>query len=141
MSANIESPTQTLGVVDKLQSLASLLSDTATSIREGSLSLESNTPERLKVINAAKDAVDLVKVASDDILDWVPLLAQLAAIRLFVKWKVFQNIPIGGDARISYTDLAGKVGADVALIGTFRLFYNMLMSLPTNLRAGVIIPT
>jgi len=122
MSANIESPTQNQDVADKLQGLASLLSDTATSIREGSLSLESNTPQRLKVVSAAKDAIDLIKAASDDILDWIPLLAQFAAIRLFVKWKVFQNIPIGGDARISYGDLAGKVGADVALIGTFRLF-------------------
>jgi hypothetical protein len=121
MSANIEPPTQKRDVADKLQSLASLLSDTATGIREGSLSLESNTPERLKVISAAKDAVDLIKAASDDVLDWVPLFAQFAAIRLFVKWKVFQSIPIGEDTSISYGDLAEKVGADVALIGTFRL--------------------
>ncbi|KAK3358090.1 O-methyltransferase-domain-containing protein [Lasiosphaeria hispida] len=119
MSANIEPPTQNHDVADKLRSLASLLSDTATSVREGSLSLESNTPERLKIISAAKDAVDLIKAASDDIVDWIPSLVQFVAIRLFFKWKVFQNMPTGEDARISYGDLAGKVGADVALIARF----------------------
>jgi len=119
MSANIVPSTQNRDVADELQSLASLLSDTATGIREGSLSLESNTPERLKVIGAVKNTVDLIKAASDDVLDWFPLLTQLVAIRLFFRWKVFQNIPLGADARISYEDLAGKVGADVALIGWF----------------------
>ncbi|KAK0609394.1 O-methyltransferase-domain-containing protein [Immersiella caudata] len=119
MSANIEAPTQNVVVADKLQSFASLLSDTAASIRGGSLSLESNTLERLKTISAAKDTVNLIKAASDDILDWIPTLAQFASIRLFFRWKVFQNIPIGGDARISYRDLAGKVGADAALIARF----------------------
>ena len=118
MSAYLEPPTQNRDVADELQSLASLLSDAATSIREGSVSLEPNTPRRLKVISAAKDAVDLIKADSDDVLDWISLLAQFSATRLFVKWKVFQKIPIGIDARISYEDLAGKVGADVALIGT-----------------------
>jgi hypothetical protein len=124
MSANIEPPTQNRDVAAELQSLASLLSDTATSIREGSVSLESNTPERLKVISAAKGVVDLIKEASDDILDWLPLFAQFSAIRLFVKWNVFQKIPIGKDASISYRDLAEKTGADVALIGRFQFLLN-----------------
>ncbi|KAK0737844.1 O-methyltransferase-domain-containing protein [Schizothecium vesticola] len=119
MSANIVPSTQNRDVADELQSLASLLSDTATGIREGSLSLESNTPLRLKVIGTVKDAVDLIKTASDDVLDWIPLLTQFVAIRLFFRWKVFQNIPLGAGARISYEDLAGKVGADVALIARF----------------------
>src|SRR6187551_17320 len=110
MSANIVPSTQNRDVADELQSLASLLSDTATGIREGSLSLESNTPERLKVIGAVKNTVDLIKAASDDVLDWFPLLTQLVAIRLFFGWMVLQNIPLGADARISYEDRAGKVG-------------------------------
>lgn len=122
MSVDIEPATQNRDVADELQSLALVLSDAAASIREGSLDLESNTPRRLRVISAARDAVDLIKADSDDVLDWISLLAQFSAIRLFVKWKVFEKIPIGKDARISYQVLAGQVGADVALIGIHSFY-------------------
>jgi hypothetical protein len=58
--------------------------------------------------------VELVHGPRDDIMDIMTGFCQIAVIRLFIKWKVFEKIPATGT--ISYKELAAAVGADVSLI-------------------------
>jgi hypothetical protein len=43
-------------------------------------------------------------------------MAEMGAIRMFMKMKAFDKIPLGGS--ISYDDLADSLGAEVPLIST-----------------------
>jgi hypothetical protein len=43
-------------------------------------------------------------------------MADMAATRLFMKWKAFDAIPPVGQGAISYDDLAAKLDAQVSLV-------------------------
>jgi hypothetical protein len=47
-------------------------------------------------------------------------MAEMAAIRIFMKWKAFEFIPEEGDG-ISYAELAAKLDAEEALVSKFDL--------------------
>jgi len=102
-------------VADRLDALAAQLSDSAKRIRDGTISLDTNIAERTKIIKAAKEVVDVAKEQQEQFVDLYMVLVPLTVIRIFIKWKVFENIPVSGT--ISYSDLAAKVDADRSLIG------------------------
>ncbi|KAK1763876.1 hypothetical protein QBC33DRAFT_212787 [Phialemonium atrogriseum] len=107
-------------LADKLEALAQRLHATAQDLRSGSISLETDANQRMGMIKAGAELVDAVSKPWDKILNWIPQFAQAAAVRLFIKWGVFQNIPTGNGESISYEDLAAKVGAEVSLISKSR---------------------
>lgn len=103
-------------IADTLEALSKTLAKTAQDLRSGSLSLESDTLQRMGLLKAGSDLIDAVSLPQDKIVVFLPLIAHLTAVRLFVKWKAFEEIPIDNGATISYTDLAAKLGANVSLI-------------------------
>ncbi|KAH6632016.1 O-methyltransferase-domain-containing protein [Chaetomium tenue] len=106
-------------IADTLEALSKTLAKTAQDLRSGSLSLESDTLQRMGLLKAGSELIDAVSLPQDKIVVFLPLIAHLTAIRLFVKWKAFEEVPIGDGATISYTDLAAKLGANVSLITRF----------------------
>ena len=64
---------------------------------------------------AAQGLLAATKTINDNVTDTLTSMATLAALRMFVKWKVFDSIPLGGGA-ISYAELANSLGADPNLI-------------------------
>lgn len=101
-------------LTDQLDAWAKKLSDTAQSIRRaGNVSMD----HRVTASAAAQDILKTVQSPIEHLMGSMILMVQFAAMRLFVKWKVFETIPIQGS--ISYKDLASKVGADEALIRKF----------------------
>jgi hypothetical protein len=43
-------------------------------------------------------------------------MADMAATRLFMKWKAFDAIPPPGEGSITYEELAAKLNAQVSLV-------------------------
>lgn len=101
---------------DKLDALAGRLSKAAQSIRAGTLSLQSDTTQRLELAQAASDVAEAVILPQDKILFFAARIAHIAALRLFHVWDAFTKIPSGEGASISYAALAAQLGADEALI-------------------------
>ncbi|OIW27605.1 S-adenosyl-L-methionine-dependent methyltransferase [Coniochaeta ligniaria NRRL 30616] len=88
-----------------------MLTDAAKGLRRGT----SASPEQhAGLVEILKRVVELVHGPRDDIMDTMTGFCQIAVIRLFIKWKVFEKIPVAGI--ISYKELAAVVGADVSLI-------------------------
>lgn len=96
---------------DQLDAWAKTLSDTAQSIRRaGSVSMD----HRVTTSAVAQDILKTMQSPIEHLMGSLIMMVQLAAMRLFVKWKVFETMPTQGP--ISYKSLASKVGADEALI-------------------------
>jgi len=106
-------------VADTLEALSKTLAKAAQDLRSGSLSLESDTLQRMGLLKAGSDLIETISLPQDKIMLFLPQIAHLTAIRLFVKWKAFEKVPIDDGATISYTDLAAKLGANVSLIARF----------------------
>jgi hypothetical protein len=101
-------------LAQQLEDLAAKFTETAYRLRSGDTHLENDARSRNELINAAKNLLDAVQRPADKLWGYVHILPALAASRLFVDWKVFENIPQQGS--ISYAALANKVGAEVSLI-------------------------
>ncbi|KAK3382753.1 S-adenosyl-L-methionine-dependent methyltransferase [Lasiosphaeria ovina] len=101
-------------VPTQLDALAQELKDAANGIRAGTISLE--TGARFKVLEAARAIIGAVEAPTDLLMQWVPSVTQLTAVRLFNQWKVFDAIPTESGSSISYKELAEKVNADVILL-------------------------
>lgn len=109
MAANTSN--SNLNLADKLDTLVKKLGDTAESIRKtGGASFD----HKVTVTTAAQDILQTVQEPVEHLMGSMVMLVQFTATRLFVKWKVFETIPLQG--LISYKELAEKVGADEALI-------------------------
>lgn len=115
MTSEPTSNTDSRAMADRLDALAAQLSDSAKSIRAGSISLDTDIEERAKIIKAAKEVTDVAKKQKEHFVDLYMVMVPLTVIRIFIKWKVFENIPASDN--ISYSDLAAKAGADRSLIG------------------------
>ena len=113
MAENVDVPHGELG--RQLEDLADQPSPTSKRPRSGCISLysgvdEKEKPETVVIANGQTNE----KESMDKLMGYVHALPALTATRLFIDWKVFENIPAQGS--IAYTDLADKVGADVSLI-------------------------
>ncbi|KAL2173818.1 S-adenosyl-L-methionine-dependent methyltransferase [Thermothelomyces heterothallicus CBS 202.75] len=106
-------------LADTLEALAERLSKAAQDLRSGSLSLESDMMQRMSLLKAGADLQEAVSLPRDRALTWLPQLAHVTAIRLFIKWKAFEKIPVDDGATISYADLAAELNADVPLVTRF----------------------
>lgn len=71
---------------------------------------------RKKVTDLAKDIVTNAIHPDEVTLDYCIQMGEMAALRMFMKWKMFEKIP--KDGAISYKELADSVGADESLVGT-----------------------
>lgn len=98
-------------LANKLDAWAKKLTDTAQSIRKTD---DVSFDHRITISATAQDILQTTQQPLEHLMGALVLIVQFTALRLFVKWKVFENIPTQGP--ISYEELAGKVGADEALI-------------------------
>ncbi|KAF1812710.1 O-methyltransferase [Eremomyces bilateralis CBS 781.70] len=69
---------------------------------------------RKKVTDLAKDIVVNAIHPDEVTLDYCIQMGEMAALRMFMKWKMFEKIP--KDSAISYKELADSVGADESLV-------------------------
>ena len=105
------------GLVATLDALALRLSQTARDIQSGAVTLGTDAGRRADLAMAAEDLINTVCEPRERDQRIFNQVAHYTAIRLFVKWKVFEKLPTEPGTAISYAALAAKVGADEALIG------------------------
>lgn len=98
-------------LIEQFESLAFMLIDTARSLREGN---DASPADNAKLMESLTSTLEEMKQPHDDLSDMMMGFVKSAAIRLFISWKVFENVPIA--ETISYKELAGKVGSDESLI-------------------------
>ncbi|KAF7556981.1 hypothetical protein G7Z17_g1040 [Cylindrodendrum hubeiense] len=103
-----------LQMADKLESWAEQLREIAADIRNNSESPNLSHEQHAKLTGTAKDILKTVKQPQERLMESMIVIAELAALRMFIKWKVFEIIP--GHGTISYKDLALKLGAETSLI-------------------------
>jgi hypothetical protein len=101
-------------LADTLEALIAQYNGVVDGLRGGSLSLATNNGERIRLLKTSHDIIDAIKLPQDDIMESLPMWPGALAIRLFMKWGVFEIIP--KDGTISYSEIASKLGADVGLI-------------------------
>jgi hypothetical protein len=103
-------------LVDKMDALAERLTRTARGLEAGTISLNTNADQRFALALAANDLVNSFAGPTDWLMVITARVAHLTAVRLFIKWKAFEEVPAGDGTAISYAELAAKIGGDVALI-------------------------
>lgn len=103
---------QNAPLADQLESLAKSLTETAQSVRD---SPDGVSPShRLQLSNASHSILRSVQQPGEQLMEAMVTVVQITVMRLFIKWKVFETIPLQGN--ISYVELAAKAGADTSLI-------------------------
>lgn len=116
-------------LADTLEALGEKLSKAAQDLRSGNLSLETDAVQRASLLKASAELQEAVSLPRDRALAWLSPLAHITAVRLFIKWKAFEKIPVEEGATISYADLARELNADVSLISkTPRLFSPIIIN-------------
>lgn len=66
--------------------------------------------------NAPRSGTDVAAAYGEKLQLIFGQASHLTALRLFVKWNAFEEIPPQPGASVSYAALAAKIGADVPLI-------------------------
>ncbi|CAK7229134.1 hypothetical protein SCUCBS95973_007117 [Sporothrix curviconia] len=102
-------------LADKLDSLAATLTEASKILRAGSsASLLASATHKADVLAALKAGIEAVQSPQDAFLDTMVTTSCLVAKRIFVKWKLFDAIPVTGS--ITYATLAAKVDADTEIV-------------------------
>lgn len=96
-----------INVADQLDSLAASLTKAAKDLRADPKSSPGAHEELVELLRRTSGIVNQPR---DDLADLMMGFVQCTAIRLLVKWKVFEHIP--GEGTISYADLAAKAACD-----------------------------
>ncbi|KAF2832597.1 S-adenosyl-L-methionine-dependent methyltransferase [Ophiobolus disseminans] len=96
---------------EKLEALAAKLTEAASDLRAGT---NASPQSHAKLVDTLRSTVEVVNRPTDDLNDMMMGFVQCTAIRLLLKWNVFENLPTEGT--ISYKELAAKVGGDESLI-------------------------
>lgn len=94
-------------VADQLDSLAASLTKAAKDLRAD---LNPSPGAHEELVELLRRTSGVVNQPRDDLADLMSGFVQCTAIRLLVKWEVFEHIP--GEGTISYADLASKVACD-----------------------------
>jgi hypothetical protein len=84
-----------------------------------------NPPLTHDNVSALKDAIEAVQNPQDAFIDQMVLVSRLVALRISVKWKVFDAVPATG--AITYAELAAKVDSDEELVSTSSLYWYLLL--------------
>ncbi|OTA93514.1 hypothetical protein M434DRAFT_11577 [Hypoxylon sp. CO27-5] len=98
--------------VDKLEALCNELSlqvQTLRTVEEGN-----DFYARVKVTDIARKLIDEIIDPEEVAAEQAVVLGEWGSIRMFMKWKFFDKIPIDGS--ISYRELADSIGAEEALV-------------------------
>ncbi|KAK2592521.1 hypothetical protein QQS21_009796 [Conoideocrella luteorostrata] len=110
MSANVG---QNKRLAVQMEALAKQLAATAKTLRANPDSPIFHQ-DSAKVIESAEELVRDMKQPLARLLDDAAVMTQFGALRLFIKWKIFEKIPSEGS--VSYKELADGLKADTALI-------------------------
>ncbi len=102
-------------LADYLLSVARNLNQTAEDLRIGA-NKEGTIATRMALIRVGTELIDHVARPEDKLMVWLPVLAHLTAIRLFIKWGAFEKIPTTEGASTTLRELAGEVEGDVGLV-------------------------
>ncbi len=81
---------------------------------------------RIKATTAALELAAVVRPPGDIVMGWFANMSVVSAVRLFIHWGAFEQIPLGKGERITVVELAGRIGADEPLVGTSPLFHHPL---------------
>lgn len=100
-------------VADSMETLAATLTDAAKDVRSGGTL--ASPEKRRRLVDTLKGVLGMVHSPQEDLMNILSGFCQIAVVRFFIKWKVFENIP--SDGTIPYKELAVAVGADTSLIG------------------------
>ncbi|KAK3903749.1 S-adenosyl-L-methionine-dependent methyltransferase [Staphylotrichum tortipilum] len=119
-------------LADYLLSVARSLSGAAEGLRIG-FNKEGTVATRQHLLRLATDLIDYVARPEDKLMVWLPVLAHLTAIRLFIKWGAFEKIPTAEGTSTSFRELAAELKADRALIARVG---RVLVANGTLARAG-----
>ena len=100
----------------QLERLAAEIADAGKAL-SGASSEDQNWDLRYKAHRAAQLVVALTQKPEEVWFDQSVIMTEFPAIRLFMKWKAFENIPFEGS--ISYKVLAEKCDVQEALLSEF----------------------
>ncbi len=107
---------QNLEVADKLESLAGQLSSFAETLRTSHEPLGSSEGGRTEILKTISGITNTIKQPQDELMEGLVRYSEMAALNLFIQWKVFEMIP--KDGSISYSEIAGNLSADINLISS-----------------------
>ncbi|KAL1888090.1 hypothetical protein Sste5346_009777 [Sporothrix stenoceras] len=100
---------------DTLDNLSKTLADAAKNTRDGSSSsILTNITSKADLLGALKGAIEAIQNPQDAFLDQMVHVSRLVAMRIFIKWKVFDAVPTTGS--ITYANLAAKVNAEEEIV-------------------------
>jgi len=106
--------TEDSALATQYDALAAKFTTAAANLRKGDLSDTTKSQQNADIAQLAKGVLESLEQPTDMITDWIVRISQLMAIRLFNEWGALAHIPV--DGAISYAELAGKIGAEQALL-------------------------
>lgn len=120
----------------QLQSLIDQLTQLTETIRNDASCVAAHPEHLMHLTNAADAFAKQNRGPSGHISDMLTNIVTLASLGLFNRWRVFDHIPSGDT--VSYQDLAKELGADTALISTYRISRVHLSILPQVRLANMV---
>ncbi|KHO00652.1 O-methyltransferase [Metarhizium album ARSEF 1941] len=96
-----------------MEALAGQLLSSADALRANPTTKQ----DHVEIIQSAYSLLVELKEPMDNVMDQMISLSKFVAMRLFIKWRLFDKIPANG--AISYEKLAGCVQAEPGLIARF----------------------
>ncbi|OAA38611.1 O-methyltransferase [Metarhizium rileyi] len=100
-------------LADKMEALAKQLVSSASALRANPTAKQ----DYLDIIESADALLIEIKDPMGKAMDQMISLTTFAAMRLFIKWRLFDEIP--ASEPISYRELASRIGAEMGLIARF----------------------
>lgn len=101
-------------MADQLNDLITHLNSTSESLRNKGDQLDRSNEQIKKLASAASAVLDVIRSPMDQYLDMLIHMAHLGALRVLMKCKTFDALPLTG--AITYEALAEKVNGETALI-------------------------
>ncbi|KAI1142949.1 S-adenosyl-L-methionine-dependent methyltransferase [Hypoxylon sp. FL0543] len=98
--------------IDHLETLCNELSGQIQALR--TVKKEDDFYARVKATDLARKLIDGIIDPEEAAAEQAVVLGEWGAIRMFMKWKFFDKIPVEGS--ISYKELADSIGAEEALV-------------------------
>lgn len=111
-----QSQNQNDQLATQMENLAQQLTTMAQSLRADPHSRLSPRDSG-RLIESAEQLLMKIKPAIAHVIELMVVMAKFTALRLFIKWNLFEKIPV--DGAISYSELAESIGAETPLICKF----------------------
>lgn len=104
-------------LADRMETVARQLLSSADTLRVNPTAKQ----DHAGIIESTYSLLSELKDPLDNVMDQMVHLSKFAAMRLFIKWGLFDKIPTNGT--ISYQELASGIGAKTGLISMPSKFF------------------